>query len=374
MKTIVQLSLVAALGLGLLAGCGEGDKGGGSAPAKHKQEDQGHAHGTGPHNGVIVHVGEGAGHVEFLHDPETGKIDLYVLGDDSKTPGRFSNPPALNLKTPGGPIQVPCQPMDAAQDGASHFEAVHAVLRSEHLDGQIAISIAGKDYFLAFPCHEHDEHEHAGHAHGENTLSHTAWTAACEWFVELDTPEPGKPAAFAAHVTLLDGFKPAASGAFRVEARTGTRTAETHAAAPARPGIFTPEITFPSAGDWTLRLHYEGSGISDTIEWNVHVHEGCPAQEPEEHPAGAVSFLKEQQWKIPFDTAEVKGKSVPETAVLEAAGEKIVYVQLEGELFQKRIVRTGDRKDGRIEILAGLAGGERVVTRGAVEIQKAAKE
>jgi len=377
MKTTGLFSLVAviALSLGLLAGCGEGDKGNGSSPSTHKPEDQGHTHGKGPHDGVIVHVGEGAGHVEFLHDHETWKIVLYVLGDDSKTPVRIATPPALHRKPSGGPVQVKCQPVDAAQGGASHFEAVDAVLKSDHLDGQIAIAIGGKDYFLAFPHHDHEQghgHEHAGHAHGENTISHTAWTAACEWFVELDTPEPGKPAAFAAHVTLLDGFKPAAAGSFRVEAQMGTQSAKTHAAAPARPGIFTPEITFPSEGDWTLRLHYEGSGISDTIEWKIHVHKECPGHEPEEEPAGSVSFLKEQQWKIPFSTAEVKGKSVPETAVLEAAGEKVVYVQLEGELFQKRVVRTGESKDGRIEVLSGLAGGERIVTRGGVEIQRVA--
>ena len=138
MKTIGLFSLVAAMSLALLTGCGEGDKS--STPARHKQEDQGHTHGKGPHGGIIVHAGEGAGHVEFLHDPHAGKITLHVLGGDSGTPVKIAIPPALNLKTPGGPVQIPCKPVDAAQDGASHFEAKDAALKSDHLDVQIAIT------------------------------------------------------------------------------------------------------------------------------------------------------------------------------------------------------------------------------------------
>jgi len=121
--------------------------------------------------------------------------------------------------------------------------------------------------------------------------------------VELDNPQPGHAASFAAHITLLDDFKPVTAGEFRVEARSGSETATSHAAAPARPGIFTPSITFPTAGPFALVLTYTGpGGLTDSIEWTVEVHEHGEVPEPEEEDAGAISFLKEQQWKIPFAT------------------------------------------------------------------------
>lgn len=63
--------------------------------------------------------------------------------------------------------------------------------------------------------------------------------------------------------------------------------------------------------------------------------------------------------------------SIPETALLEDAGRSIVFVQVEGESFERRPVSTGIRDRGFVEIREGVNAGERVVTKGAYEVKLA---
>ena len=60
---------------------------------------------------------------------------------------------------------------------------------------------------------------------------------------------------------------------------------------------------------------------------------------------------------------------VPVTALLEEQGVFYVYVQTEGESFQKREVKIGAADGLRVQILSGIAEGERVVTKGAYQIK-----
>jgi membrane fusion protein, heavy metal efflux system len=64
--------------------------------------------------------------------------------------------------------------------------------------------------------------------------------------------------------------------------------------------------------------------------------------------------------------------AIPETAIVDDAGRKVAYVQLEGESFERRVLGLGTRSGGWAEVKAGLAKGERVVIRGAYEIKLAA--
>jgi multidrug efflux pump subunit AcrA (membrane-fusion protein) len=61
--------------------------------------------------------------------------------------------------------------------------------------------------------------------------------------------------------------------------------------------------------------------------------------------------------------------AVPESALVEEDGQLIAFVQLSGETFEKRDVRTGIRDSGWVEVLAGLEADERVVTFGAYAIR-----
>lgn len=64
--------------------------------------------------------------------------------------------------------------------------------------------------------------------------------------------------------------------------------------------------------------------------------------------------------------------SVPTSAVLEEDGQQIVYVQISGEAFERRMVETGLRSGNYVEISGDVRRGERVVTRGAAAVRAAA--
>lgn len=63
--------------------------------------------------------------------------------------------------------------------------------------------------------------------------------------------------------------------------------------------------------------------------------------------------------------------SVPKSALTEEQGVHAVYVHVDDEGYERRVVTTG-RSDGRrVEILSGLKPGESVVTKGAIHVKLA---
>ena len=70
-----------------------------------------------------------------------------------------------------------------------------------------------------------------------------------------------------------------------------------------------------------------------------------------------------------------EGMSVPVAAVLIKDGKRrVVYVERADGSFEVREVRTGRNRDGQVEILQGLAPGERVVVRGALLLDNQAEQ
>jgi membrane fusion protein (multidrug efflux system) len=55
---------------------------------------------------------------------------------------------------------------------------------------------------------------------------------------------------------------------------------------------------------------------------------------------------------------------VPEEAILQRSDGQVVFRFVEGNRVERRVVRTGAAKDGRVEIAEGLSAGDRIVTRG----------
>lgn len=64
--------------------------------------------------------------------------------------------------------------------------------------------------------------------------------------------------------------------------------------------------------------------------------------------------------------------SVPIGAVIDDGGQRVVYVMRSGESFSRVPVRLGLRDGDRYEVLEGLAAGDVVVTRGAMQVRLAA--
>lgn len=65
------------------------------------------------------------------------------------------------------------------------------------------------------------------------------------------------------------------------------------------------------------------------------------------------------------------GVMIPTSAVLDEDGRSIVYVQPEGETFEKREVRLGGTEGGMVLVLDGVKDGERVVTGAAYQVRLA---
>lgn len=63
--------------------------------------------------------------------------------------------------------------------------------------------------------------------------------------------------------------------------------------------------------------------------------------------------------------------SIPESAIINTDGLQTAYVQVEGEAFEKRILKTGIVENGFVEIIEGLELGERIITKGAYQVRLA---
>jgi len=67
---------------------------------------------------------------------------------------------------------------------------------------------------------------------------------------------------------------------------------------------------------------------------------------------------------VELPVARPAGLTVPQDAVIDSGNEQRVFVERSGGVFEPRPVQTGWRSGDRIEIVQGLAEGERVVTAG----------
>jgi RND family efflux transporter MFP subunit len=76
------------------------------------------------------------------------------------------------------------------------------------------------------------------------------------------------------------------------------------------------------------------------------------------------------QANVRMDTDErVEAVLIPKESVLDNEGERIVYVLLSGETFQRRNVELGDEYGDKVAVLSGVKPGERVVTQGAYQLK-----
>ena len=62
---------------------------------------------------------------------------------------------------------------------------------------------------------------------------------------------------------------------------------------------------------------------------------------------------------------------VPAAAIVDDAGRPIVFVQREGETFERRAVTLGPRSGDLVQVIEGVKPGERVVTKGAYLVRLA---
>jgi RND family efflux transporter MFP subunit len=189
---------------------------------------------------------------------------------------------------------------------------------------------------VACPRHDHDHgHDHgpSGHASPRDeegpSLAITRWTDRYELFVELPAPTSNKPVPYHAHVTRLSDFAAVTEGTFRVRFKATSGVAKEAAQVGVkRPGIFVFDSPAPAAGTYQLEMTYEHGGQTDVFDCGrVEVADKPTAPEVEE-PGGAITFLKESQWKIPFGTAWAAERPMARELEIPAVAEPAAGDQL----------------------------------------------
>lgn len=176
------------------------------------------------------------------------------------------------------------------------------------------------------------------HPHGGTAV--TLWQDSLEIFYEyppLVAGAEGEP--WAIHVTRLETYEPVREGVLRLrlEGPSG-RTVEAVAESPAREGIFTPVPSVPEPGPWRVIMEIQTPEGRATIEApDVHAYAPSDAMSEEESEAGGgISFLKEQQWQVPFRTAAARRggirSSIPvhATIVAPAGARAVVSAPVDG--------------------------------------------
>lgn len=138
-------------------------------------------------------------------------------------------------------------------------------------------------------------------------LTFTDWTADTELFLELPALVQGERSPCALHLTALADFSALAEGRVSAVLRGEGGQERFTADAPTVPGIFRPEVVPRRAGRYRLSVEVETAKFTathDLGEIEVFVDEAAARQAAaaEEDDAGLVTFLKEQQWVMPFGT------------------------------------------------------------------------
>ncbi|MEQ8420741.1 MAG: efflux RND transporter periplasmic adaptor subunit, partial [Arenibacter algicola] len=173
--------------------------------------------------------------------------------------------------------------------------------------------------FLAMSCNDKTEDAHAHNADGSHVgeeiprLDHTIWTDKTELFVEFPVLIVGQGSRFAAHFTEMDKHQPVREGSVTVSLIKDGKGIRNTADAPTSPGIFSPAIQPKEAGNYQLVFELTTPRYSDKITINditvyANADEAIKALGAAKDD-GSISFLKEQAWKIDFQTAAaVNGK------------------------------------------------------------------
>jgi cobalt-zinc-cadmium efflux system membrane fusion protein len=234
---------------------------------------------------------------------------------------------------------------------------------------------------------DHSEHDHDDHAHDDHDQQKsskvTVWGDRFEIFMEHPFVLANTPTEFVTHITDRAMLQPWRKGSVTFvlmdESNISTRHVER---SPARDGIYIPKLTFPQSGRWSVSLVIPVEGNEHVVELpalKVYNSQDEVDRAPTPEEVAGISFLKEQQWKIPFETKGVHQKNIRSQAVLAVSasaivdedGKPVAFVQLAGETFKKRYLKLGQKEHGFIQVLSGLSEGEYVVTQGAYAVAEA---
>lgn len=134
-------------------------------------------------------------------------------------------------------------------------------------------------------------------------------------------------------------------------------------------------LSLPGMNEWiTLRVQGDDANASvvnigqtvDRRSRTVDVIYAIREEDPRLRVGAAVRVA------VPSGVAW-RGVRVPRSALLDDDGRSLVYVQVDGDIFEERFVRIGARSGTHVGIAEGIEEGERVVTTGANVIRLASR-
>ncbi|PCJ63869.1 MAG: efflux transporter periplasmic adaptor subunit [Bacteroidetes bacterium] len=169
--------------------------------------------------------------------------------------------------------------------------------------------------------HQHDGNDnHLGDKISEETprVHYTSWTPKTELFVEFPALIVGEESRFAAHFTIINKHKPITKGTVTVILIQGNKGIRQTENAPASSGIFLPVLTPIKAGTYPLQFVLNTDEYSDSITIpNIQVFASLEEAQntlgSEKEDGSGITFLKEQAWKMQFQTEKIRRKQVYET-------------------------------------------------------------
>lgn len=167
-------------------------------------------------------------------------------------------------------------------------------------------------------CQSAEEGDYAHDAEGGHinegserpAVDFTRWTDNTELFVEFPALVANKTSGFAAHFTILDNHQAVKEGSVTVSLVKDGKGIRNTAEAPSSPGIFAPSLQPKEAGVYQLVFDiitptYQDRIVIEDIRVFENAEEAINTLGIEEEAGGAITFLKEQAWKIDFQTAPV---------------------------------------------------------------------
>ena len=196
--------------------------------------------------------------------------------------------------------------------GHSHGDQAHGEPEHGHPHGEPA----------GEPGHAHEQAGHDdGHGHGHEGPAEvvTLWGATTQLFVEFPALVVGQESPFAAHLTRLGDHFAVDRGSVVVELSGGGHPVERFEVdAPSVAGIFRPVVRPAHPGPRQLTLRLASTAASEVHAMGVFTVFGARSEAEEaaqggDEDGGGISYLLEQQWKIPFRVERVAARHMRPT-------------------------------------------------------------
>lgn len=183
--------------------------------------------------------------------------------------------------------------------------------------------------FLIVSCQNKNTSTDDAHEHDAVNLKYTVYDSGFEIFAEVTPLIKGSTSGILAHITQLNDFKPLKDGTITASLIVGTKGIRQTLDKPTRTGIylFNLQPDFIGKGKLVFDILTESGTYSVTIP-NIEIfadeHEAIHTAEEQliENP-NAITFTKEQSWKVDFATdnpiIESFGQVIKTTAHVQSA-------------------------------------------------------